>query len=529
MHHTFGILLVLISILVTCSVLSKKLKLSLPILLLIVGIVISLFSNRAFFSLRPELIFLLFLPPLLNESALNISWREFKKWKAYIFWLSIPLVFFTMLCVAIITHYLIPNLSWTLCFLFGAIIAPPDAIAAASSTKGLNLPPNITAIIEGESLVNDASSLFAYQYVLALLMGSTYSLHSMLGTFAWLSGGGTVLGIIVAYIACKLIRKINDSTLIISLSVLIPLVVFYVAEAIQVSGVLAVVAYGLYISWHYSKITSFEVRMMGKSFWKILVFLLNGLVFLLIALQMPDIVRGFTNKEMCYLVGYGLITCAVIIISRLVFVMLFGTIRIFVKHRFLHTKRPLDRITYSHLCIVGCTGMRGVVSMAAAMAIPISFNNGTPFPFRHEILLMTFVVILFTLIVNSLILPVIIKKLKPSVLPEYALDTKERLRQELFSQTESYIYTLSDKYPNELIESLAQEYSFMGKNMSSHDNLNEKSLPRLELEQTVLDFQYQILQKLYTRKQYNHHLLREEERNLDIFNSSLKTKFNYLR
>ncbi len=399
-------ILFIISIL---SVVAEKIKIPNPILLVLVGLFIGFIPNLPVVELDPEVVFIIFLPPLLYSGAWTTSWHEFKAAKRPISLLAIGCVLFTTTGVAIATHYLIPGFSWPLAFLLGAIVSPPDAVAATAITKHLGIYRRVTTILEGESLVNDASGLIAYRYALAAITTGHFIFWEAGVQFVLVAVMGTAIGLVIGYIMAKIYSLIpTNATVETSLSLLTPFLSYLLAEEFHFSGVLAVVASGLYLSWKSSELMNHTSRLQAYSVWEVVVFVLNGIIFILIGLQLPSILKGITSYSFTTLAFYGLAVGIVVMLVRIIWVFPGAFLpRIFSKK--IRTMEPSTN--WKLVTIVGWTGMRGVVSLAAALALPVSLPDGKEFPFRDLIIFLTFCVILFTLVVQGISLPFLIKLL----------------------------------------------------------------------------------------------------------------------
>ncbi len=403
------VIVILLSIMAGLAAVAEKIKISYPILLVIVGLGIGLVPGLPTIELKPEIVFFVFLPPLLYAAAWYTSWHDFKKMKRPITMLAIGLVLCTTTVVAVVAYNFIPGFTWPLAFLLGAIISPPDAVAATSVTKGLNVPKRVLTILEGESLVNDASGLIAFRYaVIAVSTGNFVFWEASLNFLIVVMGGiavGLIIGLLFFYI-----HKICTMTSILDviLTLLTPFIAYIVAERIHTSGVLAVVVAGLFLSFRSSEILSHQTRIHAYAVWETVVFILNGIIFILIGLQLPSIIKGLNGQySLSGLIGYGLLIGIVIMVVRLIWVYPGAYLPRMLSKK-IRTTEPNPG--WKAVFITGWTGMRGVVSLAAALALPIMMDNGQPFPQRNLILFITFVVIMFTLLFQGLTLPYIVKK-----------------------------------------------------------------------------------------------------------------------
>lgn len=430
LQESLLLILSLLFLVFLLSMLGQKLKISYPILLVVGGLLISLIPGIPNVTLDPELVFLIFLPPLLYEAAWYTSWNDFWRAKRPILLLAFGLVFFTSIIIAFISSSVIPGFTMALGFLLGGIISPPDAVAATSVLKGIKLPKRIVTILEGESLINDASSLIVFRFALAAIITGQFTFNAAIGNFLMVTFIGVLIGLLIAFIL-YLIHRFMPTTPDIdtALSLMAPYIMYLAAEHFHYSGVMAVVTGGLFLSYRSHEIFNHQSRLQTTSVWSTLVFILNGLVFILIGLQLPVIVAGLNGYSIGEAILYGLLISGASIVIRMLWVfpaafiprMLFKSIR---------EQEPNPG--FNGPFVLGWAGMRGVVSLAAALNIPLLLNDGTPFPHRNMILFITFIVILVTLVLQGLTLPMIIKKMKLQApkedIPDEEQDSAIRIR-----------------------------------------------------------------------------------------------------
>ncbi|HEX4795480.1 MAG TPA: Na+/H+ antiporter [Humisphaera sp.] len=384
--------------------LAARIRVPYPVMLVAGGLALGFIPHLPRPDLQPDLIFLLFLPPLLYYPALLTSWRDFRSNLQPISMLAVGLVLFTMVVVAMLARLLAPELSWPAAFVLGAIVSPPDAVAATAVLQQMRIPKRIITILEGESLVNDASALVAYRFAVAAATAGTFSIWSAGGRFLWVGTGGVVVGYAVGWLVGWLRPRIREQAVESALSLLTPFFAYLPAEWCGVSGVLAVVTAGIFIGRDIPRITSPNQRLRLYGTWETLVFLLNGVIFILIGLQLPIIVGALKQSNHTrggLLAGGALVTVAAILV-RLgwVFSATFLVRRIFKKIAQRHSTPPGRQVF-----VVGWVGLRGIVSLAAALALPHGF------PGRDYILFITFCVILGTLVFQGLTLPAVIRLL----------------------------------------------------------------------------------------------------------------------
>jgi len=389
------------------ALVARKLNISYPILFIIGGLLLGLIPKLPEVRLSPELVFLFFLPPLLFPAALFTSWRDFRSNLRPISLLAVGLVLFTTVAVAYLAHYFM-GLPLAAGFVLGAIISPPDAIAATAMAEHLRIPRRIVTILEGESLVNDATALVAYRFAVVAVATGSFSLAQAGGQFVLVCAGGVLVGFLIGWLAAQFHRRVNDAPIEITVSLLTPFTAYLLAERFAVSGVLAVVTAGLYLGRRMPELLTFKTRLQGGPVWEMVEFLLNGFVFILIGLQLPEVLKALSGHAISAprLIWYALLVSFAVIVIRLLWVFPAAYLPRLV-FRKLCKHEPLPR--WQHVTILAWTGMRGVVSLAAALALPLTTQNGSPFPGRDLILFLTFTVILFTLVVQGLSLPPIIR------------------------------------------------------------------------------------------------------------------------
>ena len=416
MIENFPFYLALIIIIVLLIMLADKVKVAYPVVLVVAGLLISFIPGIPVLHIAPELIFIIFLPPLLYDAAFSISWKELWRWRRIITSFAFIVVFLTALSVAIVANSFIPGISLALGFLLGGIVSPPDAVSAGAILKFVNVPRRMSSILEGESLLNDASSLIIFRFALvAVATGQFIWLDAAL-SFGWMVAGGVGIGLLVGWLFMKMHRLLpTDANMDIVLTLVAPYIMYIAAEQVHSSGVLAVVSGGLFLSSKRNYYLTGSSRLRGSNVWQSLVFVLNGLVFLLIGLDLPEISEGLQQEgiSLSAAIGYGLLISAVLIVVR--FLSSYGAVVV--------TKIASNFITvgdrnpgYKAPLLLGWTGMRGVVSLAAALSIPVQLSDGVPFPHRNLILFITFIAIITTLLLQGLTLPYLIKKVN---IPEF--------------------------------------------------------------------------------------------------------------
>lgn len=411
--ENYSIIIFILAIVIGLSAFADTIKLPQPILLVIVGIAIGFIPTMNEIEINPEIIFLIFLPPLLYDASFNISPKDFRTNLNTIGTLAISLVFLTALGIAVLAHFIIPGMTWPLAFVLGAILSATDAVAAISITKGLKIAPKTITILEGESLINDASALVAYRFAVAAVMGSAFVLWKATLEFLLLLGGGFLVGFVMAKILAFILTRVHKNVNVtISFMLLMPFVTYLIAEYLHVSGVIAVVILGLGIARFSKKIFPESLKNQSRSLWDLIIFLLNGLIFILIGLNFRYILNDIDNNMILPYIGYAAIITIVALLIRMVRIFLQ---KINLQKAFQNTKRKRKvsehaLLDFNNSVILSWSGMRGIVSLAIAIGIPKELEDGTPFPERTVIIFISVAVVLLTLIGQGLTLPLIVKK-----------------------------------------------------------------------------------------------------------------------
>lgn len=442
MHAILPLILCLVLSIVFLTILADKLKVAYPILLVIAGLTIGFIPGLPPIRIDPDLIFFIFLPPLLFEASWTISLKEMRKWWRIIGSFAFLVVFFTAFLVAIVANHFIPGISIALGFVLGGIVSPPDAVSTGAITKFVKIPKSTSAILEGESLLNDASSLIIFRFALAAVGTGQFIWQDASLSFLWMVIGGTIIGLAIAWVFRQMHNRLKtDAPTDITLTLVTPYFMYYLAETAHASGVLAVVSGGLYMSYHRLTFLSSSSRLKSFSVWESFIFVLNGFVFLIIGLGLPEIVAGMraSGIPLGTAIGYGVLVTGVLIFARMVsaYAALISTLLF--RPQVAHQMQFKRRRNWLTPLVLGWTGMRGVVSLAAALAIPLTLN-GQPFPHRNLILFITFVVIFLTLVVQGLTLPYVIKKLNPFQSLDNASAKHVERRKQMKADLKQHVY-----------------------------------------------------------------------------------------
>jgi Na+/H+ antiporter len=456
------------------------------------------------------------------------SWQDFSRNLITIVSLAVGLVAFTVFGVAEAASWLFSGFDWRIGFVLGAVVAPTDSIAATSIAKSIGLPKRITSVLEGESLVNDATGLLALEFGTAIVVyGQDPTFSSGVLRLVYLIAAGITVGLVLGRLVEWFEQHINDAAIEITVSIFVPYAAYLAAQALRGSGVLAVVAAGLYLSRKSSHFFSPDVRLQAVAVWKSITFILNGLVFVLIGLQLPYVLRGIRGLAVSELLLYGGLFSALLILLRLLWTFPRSYAGYFIRTRFLHhdEKPPAA----GEVFVIGWTGMRGVVALAAAMSLPLTVADGTQFPQRNLVVFLTFSVILVTLVFQGLTLPPLIRMLGLAGDSGSHPDEQEARRLVLEAAL-AYLksHRASDSPDSaRLYDDLAQRYRRRLTILSGHDDEGVESdrahyTRYLDLSRKLLDVERQTALHLRDAGRINDDVLRQLEHELDLSETRLK-------
>ncbi|QES88028.1 Na+/H+ antiporter [Rhizosphaericola mali] len=533
--QNFGIVIFLFSVLVCSSFLIKKVRMPAPIFFVLAGLFIGFVPLFPTLKLDPEVVFVIFLPPLLYDTAVRTSWSDFKADIRPITALAVSLVFCTMSFVALIAHCFIPGFSWPLAFLLGAIVSPPDAVAATGIIKGLGLDKRIITILEGESMVNDASALIAYKYALIAVATGNFIFWKAGMQFLLMAAGGIVVGILIGYILYLFHKKVkNKVTTETSLTLLTPFLSYLSAEQLNVSGILSVVSTGIFLSWHAHEIFAYQTRSSVQAVWKTMMFLLNGFVFILIGMQLPDILSQLSSYTWLQLSIYGLIISMVTILSRILWVFagayayrLFPFIK-WRKTMKLTSKPHEDGQTWKSVFVISWTGTRGIISLSAALAIPLTLATGHLFPQRAMIIFLCFVVIFTTLVVQGMsLMPLLdmlgikpIRKMELEMLRlqlHIAQETVAFIGNEYTSDSQVIFKNILEKEYQMLALHIEEEINQYVREGDIHRTESLVPLPAIQKAHIeIIGFQRELLLNLHKNNIFDSDVIRKVESNIDL-------------
>ena len=402
------------------ALVARKIGVPYPILLVIAGGLLAFVPGLPKIQLDPKLVFDLFLPPLIYPAAVYTSWRDFRANLRSILPLAIFLVLLTMTVIGYLFHAL-TGLPLAVGFVFGALISPPDAVAALAVTQNLRVPRKIIVILEGESLVNDATSFISFRFAVAAVLTGSFSLGQASLQFLFVAAGGIAVGLATGWLATRVQKRLDDPPVQTMLSLLTPYVAYFCGEMLHVSGILAVVIAGIYYGWRAPRVLSGRMRLQAIPVWQMVTFILNGILFMLIGLQLPQVIHALAPGTTIEVVRLALLVLLVLVLVR--FAWLFGAT--YLPRLFSKTFRRKNPAPWQQTALIAWIGMRGADSLAAALAIPFLLPNGTTFPGRDLILLLTFCVIFATLVVQGLTLKPLIAGL--GIVDDHVADKEERL------------------------------------------------------------------------------------------------------
>jgi monovalent cation/hydrogen antiporter len=406
-----GLLLIIAALLVAAPIV----RVPYPIFLVLGGLALGFVPGMPSIALPPDVVLIAVLPPLLYASAFFTSLRDLRANAVAIGMLAIPLVIVTTVVVAVVAHRWIDNMSWSAAFVLGAIVSPTDPIAATSIMRRLGVSRRVVTVVEGESLVNDGTALVLYRVAVTAAVSGAFSFWNASWHFLWAVAGGVGVGLVVGYLVAAVRRRLENPPVEVTIALMTGYFAFIPANAIKASGVLAVVTAGVYLGWRTPELTSVQTRLQGVAVFEILAFVLNALLFVLVGLQLRRILDALTGHSSASLISWGVLVTLAVVLTRLVWAPILMYLPKVLFRRLRH-----GPLTIGSPAVVSWAGMRGAVSLAAALAVPLATHAGTPFPERDLIIFLTFCVILGTLVFQGLTLPTVIRAfhLEPDHLAE---------------------------------------------------------------------------------------------------------------
>jgi monovalent cation/hydrogen antiporter len=505
-------LLVVVALLVTIS---RRIRAPYPVLLLIGGLALGLVPGIPRVELDPEVVFLLVLPPLLYVSAFFTPVRDFRANLPNIASLAVGLVIASTAIVAWVAILLVPGITWPVAIALGAIVSPPDAVAARAVAERLAVPRRVVSILEGESLLNDATALTIYRAALAAA-GTAVAVSAVgsVASFILVAAGGIAVGLAVAWIIAQVRTRLSDTPVEITVSLLTPYAAYLPAELLGVSGVLAAVAAGFFVGRRASRIMGSDARVTGRAVWEMLIFLLNGVVFLAIGIQISSLSREMDRATLIGLAEVGLLVSLVLLAVRAAWLFAMSLKDLVGRHR--------RRLRVAESIVLSWAGMRGVVSLAAALALPLTLPAGGALPARDALIVITFTVILVTLAGQGLTLPLVIRAVGLAR-DDAARHEEAHARSELVDVATRRIAELYDRWPThrELLDQLGATYRHRSEHAEQHHEepgsaAEQELIEHRQIRRDVIDAQRQSLARQRDEGAIDDDVLRTIERDLDL-------------
>jgi monovalent cation/hydrogen antiporter len=528
--ETFQILILLLAVISAVGLVAKRLQIPPAILLVITGVGLALIPGLPTLQLAPDLVLVLVLPPIIYWDAVKMSWKEFRFNLRAITLLAIGCVVFTTVAVAAAAHWLL-GFPWAVGFVLGAIVSPPDAVAPLAIARRLQLPRRLVVVLEGEGLANDATALVLYRFAVTAVSVGSFSFVDAAGSFMAILVGEIVWGIGVGWLMLRLRRWVRDPGIEFMLSILTPFVAYWPPEQLGGSGVLATVTTGLYVSWHGSRLIAAATRLPGVVFWDFLTYLIEGMVFLITGLQARTLLPSIRHYTFAEIAMAATLVCAVVIVTR--FIWVFPST--YLPRRLVPSIARNDPTPpWQHPMLLGFTGIRGIVSLAAALAIPFTIADGSPFPDRDLILILTFCVLFVTLVGEGLTLPALTRALG---LANAGRRERQADREEEFKVRkrgiEAAIEQLdalaqSRKLPEPVVGPIRANQLYRLEDIDRYIDGNEhhKKLAELgdELHLSLIEAERALVNKLYREGELKDEGRRRIERELDLRDAVLANR-----
>jgi CPA1 family monovalent cation:H+ antiporter len=508
------------------SVLARLLRAPYPIMLVLGGLVIGFIPGMPRVELPPELVLGLFLPPLLYWSSFFSSPRDLFADVRPISLLAIGLVVATMVAVAAVAHALVDGMTWATALTLGAIVSPTDALAATTIARRLAVPRRVVGLLEGESLMNDATGLVAYRFAVAATVGGGFVLWQAGLRFIVLAAGGVAIGLAVGLIAVWVRRRLDDPPVEITMSLVTGYAAFLPASSLGLSGVLAAVTAGLYVGWHQHSIARASTRLLGFSFWEVLVYLLNAVLFILVGLQLHPILTGVRGRAAGQLLALAALVALAVIAVRIAWAFTVPYVTRLIDRR---PSQAARWIPARQRLVISWSGMRGAVSLAAALALPLETAGGRPFPYRDLIIFLTFSVILATLVVQGLTLPALIDRLG---VRDHGEAAREELRARL-AATDGALTRLEelageDWTRDDTVDRLRGLYDYRRRRLGARagiaadEGYEDRSLAYQQLVRELLEAQRREIVSLRNQGAISNDVMHRIERDLDLEDSRLE-------
>lgn len=506
------------------ALLAHAIKVPDSIVLVVAGLALGWIPGLPKAPFPPEIFLLFILPTLIYPSAVQLPWRDFRANLRSISLLAVGLVLLTMLAVGLVAHAIIKDLPWASAFALGAIVSPTDPIASTAIARRMKVPRRIERVLEGESLVNDSTGLVSYRLAVAAVVSGSFSYRHAAFEFIKMAGGGALWGLAVGWVVVQVQRRIDNPPIETTISLLTPFGAYLPAEQFGISGVLAVVVTGLFVGWNSPSMHKFQTRLQTLPLWEMVQFLLNGIVFLLIGLELPEIIQGIGDASVGTLTAEAVLISAAVIVIRIAWVFPGA----YLPHLLFPSLRERDPFpNWEHVALVAWTGMRGAVSLAAALALPHVTQGGQPFPGRPSIQFLTYAVIVATLVVQGLTLPWVIRRLKVGSgdeLEREECEARIKISQAVLARLDS----LKGNEAPEVLEPLQAEYSDRIRQLELSDEVENSEVSpnaaaagrRLKME--ALEIERQKLLELRNQHVINDEVLRRIQHDLDLAEDRLQ-------
>jgi Na+/H+ antiporter len=527
-HETELLILGILVAIPTLSVIARFIGVPYPIVLVLGALPLGFIPGVPDVELAPDLVLVIFLPPLLYVAAFFANLRELRADARAISLSAIGLVLLTTCAVAVVAHELIDGLPWAAAFALGAIVSPTDPVAATAIVRRLGAPRRLVTMIEGESLVNDASALIAYRVAVAAAVGGSFSLLDATVDFVVAVAGGIAVGLAVGKVVAEVRRRLDDVPVEITISLFCGYAAFLPAEELGFSGVLAAVTAGIYLGWRAPRISTPQMRMQGVAVWEFIVFLFNAVLFILIGLQLPQILDAVSGIAPLTLAGYALATIGVVVGTRYLWMF---TVPYLVRALDRRPSQVARRVSAAPRVVVGWSGMRGAVSLAAALALPIETDAGAPFPERELLIFLAYCVVLFTVVVQGLTLPALIRRLdvREDGSEEEAEEFTARIAAADAALTRLETLEVEDWTRQETVERLRALYAYRRRRFAARsgevddgDGIEARSLAYQRMLSELIDAQHEAILGLRDERRISSEVMRRVERDLDLERSRLE-------
>jgi monovalent cation/hydrogen antiporter len=512
---------------VALSALARTVGIPYPIVMVLGGLALGFVPGLPDVELDPDLVLVLVLPPLLYSAAFFSSLRDLKANLRPISLLAVGLVVLTTCAVAVVAHALIEGLPWAAAFALGAIVAPTDPLAATQIARRLGAPRRLVAVLEGESLINDGTALTAYGFAVAAAVGGSFSLPEATLEFFVDVGGGIGIGLLAGWLIAEARRRLDDPPVEVTISLASGYAAYLPAQGLGLSGVLAAVTTGIYLGWLAPDISSPTMRMQGFAVWDTLIFLLNAILFILIGLQLPNVLDGLEGFASIDLLGWAAATCVTVVGARL----LWGfSVVYLIRALDRRESQRARRGPWQERLIASWAGMRGAVSLAAALALPRLTDAGDPFPGRDVIIFLAFSVILFTLVVQGLTLPALMRAL--GIHGDHDQDEREEVLARLAASEAALerLEVLADEdwTRDDTVDRVRRLYGYRQRRFTARrdgdgsEGIEAQSLAYQRLMRELLGAQQQALVRLRKEGAINDEVMRRVQRDLDLEDTRLE-------